>query len=611
MRDDPAMTLAELLSIPTLLSAYGEGTHTPRDVIERVLAACDEGDPGIWIGRLSREEVAARVDALEGRDPASLPLYGVPFAIKDNIDLAGVPTTAGCPGFAYVPERSATAVERLIDAGAIPIGKTNLDQFATGLVGVRSPYGHPANAFHPDYVPGGSSSGSAVAVARGLVSFSLGTDTAGSGRVPASLNQLVGLKPTRGLVSCTGVVPACRSLDCVTVFTGTVGESGRVLGVMAGFDAADPYSRPMITPAGPAPRSTTIRVGVPGSDQLEFFGDGEAAARFSEAIDRCRGLGWEVVEIDFGPFLEAARLLYEGPWVAERLAAIEPFLDASPEAVFPVTRSIIEGGRSQTAVAAFRAGYRLRELKRRADAAWESVDAILTPTIGRPYTVAEVEAEPVRLNSNLGYYTNFMNLLDYAAVAVPSGWLADRGMPWGITLFGPAFRDPFLLQLADRYHGAVAPSSHPGPGFPDPPGADLESTEPRVEVAVCGAHLSGLPLNHQLTSRGGRLVKSTRTAPCYRMVALPPEGGLPARPGLVCDRGAGAGGAAIEVEVWSLPSSEFGSFVDGIASPLGIGKLELGDGSLVSGFLCESWAVADRPEITHLGGWRAFLDQAV
>ena len=591
------MTLAETLPIPTLLAAYGDGSQTPKDLIAQVLDACDQCDSKIWIERLSREAVMTYVDALEGRDPASLPLFGVPFAIKDNIDLAGIPTTAACPEYAYVPERSSTAVQRLIDAGAIPIGKTNLDQFATGLVGVRSPYGHPENAFNPDYVPGGSSSGSAVAVARGLVSFSLGTDTAGSGRVPASLNQLVGLKPTRGLVSCTGVVPACRSLDCVTVFARTTGETAQVLEVMAAFDPADPYSRPMVTPTRLLPDPKHIRIGVPRPDQLAFFGNEEAAGLFDAAMARGKELGWEVVEIDFAPFLEAARLLYEGPWVAERLAVIESFLDSQPEAVFPVTRGIIEGGRTQTAVAAFRAEYRLRDLKRRADEAWDLVDAILTPTIGRPYTVAEVEAEPVRANSDLGYYTNFMNLLDYAAVAVPAGYLSQQGMPWGVTLFGQAFRDGFLLNLASYFCDATDWGSSIGLG-------NFGSIEPRIEVAVCGAHLAGLPLNHQLTSRGARLVKTTRTAPVYRMIALPPSGAIPARPGLILDREVGA---AIEIEIWSIPASAFGGFVDGIASPLGIGKLHLEDGKMVSGFLCESWAVVGNDDITSLGGWKAYV----
>ncbi len=585
------------LALPRLLASYREGGRHPREVIEEVLAACDAADPKIWITRLDRGAVMAYVDRLASATPDTLPLYGVPFAIKDNIDLAGAPTTAGCPDYAYLPERSAFAVQRLIDAGAIPIGKTNLDQFATGLVGVRSPYGHPDNPFNAEYIPGGSSSGSAVAVSAGLVSFALGTDTAGSGRVPASLNHLVGLKPTRGLVSCSGVVPACRSLDCVTVFARTVGETARVLEVMAGFDAADPYCRRPDTVVTPGPVAARARIGVPEPGQLKFFGNTEAEQLFAGAMARAGELGSEVVEIDFSPFIEAALLLYEGPWVAERLAEIESFLASRPEGVHPVTRGIIQGGSALGAVETFRAEYRRRELKRRADAVWSLVDAIMTPTLGTPYTVAEVEADPVRLNSNLGYYTNFMNLLDYAAIALPAGFLTQQGMPWGITLFGPAFQDAFLIDLARRFEsdgGDTGTVMRPF-GLSD---------IPRVEVAVCGAHLSGLPLNSQLTTRGAHLVEVTRTAPCYRMFALPAVGALPPRPGLVRDE---KDGAAIEVEIWSLPASAFGTFVDGIASPLGIGKLLLGDGREVGGFLCESWATREAEEITPYGGWRAWL----
>ncbi|MDF1737915.1 MAG: allophanate hydrolase [Verrucomicrobiales bacterium] len=596
---------SNLLPIATLREAYLNGSKTPREVLSGILKACDETDPKIWIERLSSGAVMARVDGLEGKDPATLPLYGIPFAIKDNIDLAGIPTTAACPEYAYTPAESAPAVARLIEAGAIPVGKTNLDQFATGLVGVRSPLGIPENPFQKDYIPGGSSSGSAVAVARGLVSFALGTDTAGSGRVPASLNNLVGVKPSCGLVSCTGVVPACRSLDCVTVFAGTVAEGALVLDVMAAFDPEDPYSRPMVTPPEPAADPRSARIGVPRPEQLKFFGNDEAAALFETSIARSRELGWEVIEIDFEPFLEAARLLYEGPWVAERLAAIEPFLEASPDAVFPVTRKIIEGAYGLTAVETFRAEYRLRALKRKADAVWESVDAILTPTLGTPYTTAEVDAEPVQLNSNLGYYTNFMNLLDYAAVAVPAGFLTKQGMPWGVTLFGPAFRDPFLLSLAARFHAATGllPEGHePASAFTAP---SLGSSEATIAVAVCGAHLSGLPLNHQLTSRGASLVEATTTAPVYQMFALPPSDPFPARPGLVRND---ALGAAIEIEIWNVPATGFGSFVDGIGAPLGIGKLALSDGREVSGFLCEFHVIEDAEEITALGSWRRYLE---
>lgn len=596
------MPLTESLSLTAVLRGYRDGSFSPCELMGQVIADCNTGDPRIWIERLSADAIMGYVENLAGKTPEDLPLYGVPFAIKDNIDLAGVPTTAGCPEYSYVPEKSATAVQLLIDAGAIPIGKTNLDQFATGLVGVRSPYGVPENPHHPEFIPGGSSSGSAVAVAGGLVSFALGTDTAGSGRVPASLNGLVGVKPTRGLVSCTGVVPACRSLDCVTVFAATTDEAAQVLGVMASEDESDPYSRPWVSPFPAPPVPSEARVGVPRAEQLEFFGNDEARSLFRESVERGRDRGWQIVEIDFGPFLEAARLLYEGPWVAERLAAIEPFLDSQPEVLFPVTRQIIEGGRGLTAVEAFRASYRLEALRHRAAETWTSVDAILTPTLGSPYTVAEVEADPVQLNSNLGYYTNFMNLLDCAATAIPAGRLPGTGMPWGVTLFGPAFCDVFLLELAESFLATEASGRSRSV-------ADLRESyaDSRMEVVVCGAHLSGLPLNHQLTSRGATLVEATTTAPVYRMWALPAVGGLPPRPGLVRTE---ENGASIEVEIWSIPDKNLGSFVAGIAAPLGIGQVELASGREVTGFLCEASAVTEAEEITNLGGWRRYLQGA-
>jgi len=540
---------------------------------------------------------------LEGLDPATLPLYGVPFAIKDNIDLAGVPTTAGCPEYAYVPERSAFVVQRLIDAGAVPLGKTNLDQFATGLVGARSPYGACGNAFDPAYVSGGSSSGSAVAVALGQVSFSLGTDTAGSGRVPAGFNNLVGVKPTRGLLSASGVVPACRTLDTVSIFALDAADASRVLEVVAEHDSEDPYARPDQVPqlglAG-IPESG-FRFGVPASGQLQFFGDHDYASLFGESVERLRSLGGEPVEIDFAPFLAAARLLYEGPWVSERYAAIRSFFDARPEALFDVTREIIGGGREPRAVDAFEAQYRLQALRIQTESVWDQVDLVLTPTACTIPTIAAVEAEPVRVNSNLGHYTNFMNLLDLCAVAVPSGFRAD-GLPFGVTLFAPAFRDRELLPIGDRLQRAAGLPL----GATGRPQHDRLPLAPdgrhQIPVAVCGAHMSGLPLNHQLTDRRARLIRATRTAPEYRFYALP--GGPPERPGLVR---VDSGGAAVEVEVWAVPADRFGSFVAGIPAPLGIGRVRLEDGSEVPGFLCESVAIAGATDITDLASWRRFL----
>jgi allophanate hydrolase len=585
-------------AIEDLLSGYRDGAFTPGQVIDEALRRAEQGQShNTWIRRLSREALALYLDRLASASPDTLPLYGIPFAIKDNIDLAGVPTTAACPDYAYVPERSATVVERLIEAGAIPLGKTNLDQFATGLVGARSPYGPGRNAFNPAYISGGSSSGSAISVARGEVSFSLGTDTAGSGRVPAAFNNLVGLKPTRGLLSTRGVVPACRSLDCVSIFALSAAEADAVQQVAAGFDAEDPWSRRR--GKGPAVPDSSFRFGVPRSDQLAFFGNREAQRLFGESVSRMEALGGHRVEIDFLPFLDCARLLYEGPWVAERYAAIASFIERQPESLLPVTRTIIGGGSRPSAVEAFEGQYRLAELRRTAEGEMARVDVILTPTAGTIYRVDEVEADPVALNANLGYYTNFMNLLDMAAVAVPAGFQAD-GLPFGVTLCGPAFAESLLLELGDRFHrcGQLTAGATERPL----PLATVSSHGGEsVRIAVCGAHMSGLPLNHQLTDRGGRLVTGARTAPNYRLFVLP--GDPPARPGLVRTEE----GGAIAVEIWDLPVERFGDFVEQIPAPLGIGKVELAHGAVVSGFLCESYAVEGAREITHLGGWRAYL----
>jgi allophanate hydrolase len=589
------------LDIHTLRSGYAAGAFTPHDVIERVLARiAAQPDRHAWISVLPRERLLAYAAALSDLNPADLPLYGIPFAIKDNIDLAGTPTTAACPDFAYTPEHSAQAVQLLIDAGAIPVGKTNLDQFATGLVGTRSPYGACQNAFNPAYISGGSSSGSAVAVAAGQVSFALGTDTAGSGRVPAAFNNLVGLKPTRGLISTRGVVPACRSLDCVSVFALCAADAREVLEVLDHFDAQDAFARRApVCPEHPLPVQG-MRIGVPRADQLKFFGDSEYAYLFLNSIERLRELGADTREIDFLPFLDAARLLYEGPWVAERYLAVRELIERKPGSLFPVTRDIIAGGARPSALDAFGATYRLAELKRASEAVWNGIDLLLTPTAGTIYRIDAVNADPVQLNSNLGYYTNFMNLLDLCAVAVPAGFRSD-GLPFGITLAAPAFLDRALLEIASQWQrtqtytlGATG-AALPARDF------TRQTPDTHVQVAVCGAHMTGLPLNHQLTERRGRLLARTRTAPCYRLYALP--GGPPQRPGLV----RATRGAPIEVEVWELPVEQFGSFVAAIPAPLGIGKLELEDGSWVCGFQCEEYATHSAKDITELGGWRAYL----
>ena len=590
------------LDIATLRQRYQSGELTPLKLVEDLLArlASEDSNP-IWISRLHAENLRDYARALEGKDIATLPLYGILFAIKDNIDLAGLPTTAACPEFAYTPERSATVVQRLIDAGAIPIGKANLDQFATGLNGTRSPYGACRNAFNPDTISGGSSSGSAVAVALGLASFSLGTDTAGSGRVPAAFNHLVGHKPSCGVLSTRGVVPACRSLDAVSIFALTAEDAERVLAVAAGFDAEDEYSRTLAPHGFDFGRAPAFRFGVPTQKDLEFFGNAEAERLFGEAVARMQALGGTAVEIDFAPFLQTARLLYGGPWVAERYLAIRDFFDAQADNVFPPVRDIIAGGRAISAADTFAHLYQLRAFKRVCDAVWNNIDVLLTPTAGTIYRIDDMQADPIRLNSNLGYYTNFMNLLDLAATAVPAGFQHD-GLPFGVTLVAPPHQDGPLLHLASRMQqalgGNTGATAHP---LPAAEALNLLASS-QVRVAVVGAHLSGLPLNPQLIERKARLVATTQTAPKYRLYALP-DG---KRPGLIKVEN---GGAAIACEVWEMPAADFGTFVAGIPAPLGIGTLERVDGSMVNGFICEGIAVAGAQDITQYGGWKAWLQQ--
>ena len=596
--------------LANIQTAYRSGLSV-RTLIAEAMRRCASDAHNAFIHRLSEAEIEPYLARLENCPPESLPLYGVPFAIKDNIDLAHIPTTAGCPEFAYTPAESAFVVRCLIDAGAVPIGKANLDQFATGLNGTRSPYGACRNAFNEAFVSGGSSSGSAVSVAKGWVSFSLGTDTAGSGRVPASFNNLVGLKPTLGLLSATGVVPACRSVDTVSIFALTAADAQSVLAATASFDPIDPFSR-KTQPFGVDFSAGPFRFGVPRSEDLAFFDNDAARDVFSASLAQLKSLGGVPVEVDLTPFLEVAQLLYGGPWVAERYAAVGDFLEARPEAVFPAVRTIIEGGKTPSAAQAFAAGYRLKALKTKCDAIWQQVDCLVTPTAGTIYRIDDMQSDPIRLNSNLGYYTNFMNLLDYSAVAVPAGLLntgAAMGLPWGITLAAPAFRDMPLLRLADRFHrsqalclGATSTPINESQAI-SPVSTPAVFTSGTVNVAVCGAHLSGLPLNHQLTSRGARLLRTVLSAPVYRFYEL--AGGPVKRPGMVqVERD----GVAVEMEVWELPAVEFGSFVAGIPNPLGIGKVRLEDGTEVCGFICEAYAVGQgSKDISEWGSWRAWL----
>lgn len=561
--------------------AYATGRLAPAAAAAEIWRRCEAADPAIWIHRLPLGELEARAERLSRAGPGRLPLFGVPFAIKDNIDLAGSPTTAACPAFAYRPAQSAPVVERLLAAGAMPVGKTNLDQFATGLVGVRSPHGAPRNPFHPAVIPGGSSSGSAVAVASGLAAFSLGTDTAGSGRIPAGFNGLVGWKPTRGAISTRGVVPACRSLDCVSILAPSTADAAEIAALAAAFDPGDPFSRrpPVLSPPPPP---GPLRVGVPRLADLDFDGDGQARDLFAAALDRIELCGWTRVEFDYGPFRETAALLYQGPWIAERWADLGDFCRRHPEDVHPVTRGILEGGARLSAADVFAGQHRLAELARAAEREWSKMDVMLLPTAPRPYTLAEVQAEPLAHNTRLGAYTNFVNLLDLSALAVPAGFRSD-GVPWGVTFIAPAWGEPRLEQAGARWE-SQGPAGR------------------TVRLAVVGAHLSGLPLNGQLTERGARLRWSGRTAPRYRLYALP--GTVPPRPGLVR---VAEGGAAIEVEVWDMPEELLGGFVASIAPPLGIGTLELETGETVKGFLCEGWAAAGAEDITARGGWRSYL----
>lgn len=572
------------MNISELKQGYAAGA-TPSAVVEDIwekIVAWD--DPAIFIHLPEKSELLEIARAVEML-PRELPLWGIPFVVKDNVDVAGWPTTAACPEFSYMPEADAEVVRRLREAGAIPIAKGNLDQFATGLVGTRSPYGVPRNAIDAEFLPGGSSAGSASAVAAGLCVFSLGTDTAGSGRVPAAFQELIGWKPTRGLLSNRGVVPACRSLDCVSVFTHSAEDALAISQVVGGYDAADGFSREVkaVGRIGQA-----FRFGVP--IELDFAGDPDTPALFAAAVERMKSLGGVAVEVDLTPFTEAAKLLYEGPWVAERWAAVGDFVEVNPDAVFPVTRKILEGSKGWDAAATFRAQYRLRDFARETEAVWNDIDVMLLPTTPRLYTVAENLAEPYGTNATLGRYTNFMNLLDLSAVAMPAGRARSGRAPWGVTLAAPAGWDAALLHLAGRFNGEeIVPAVSPNH---------------RIPLLVCGAHLEGLALHWQLADRGALLRERTRTAAVYRLFAMSGTGAIPPRPALMRDE---ENGASIDVEVWELEPAAFGDFVAKIPGPLGIGKVLLASGEEVPGFIAEPRAADGALDITSHGGWRAWL----
>ncbi|MFA6966214.1 allophanate hydrolase [Bosea sp. (in: a-proteobacteria)] len=589
-------------TLTSLLADHLDGTTTISQTIAAAYARHRaHGDDAIFITLRPEAEVLAEAEILQAEGPKGRRLWGIPIAVKDNIDVAGQATTAACPAFAYQPAQDASVVARLRAAGAIIIGKTNLDQFATGLNGTRSPYGVPLNTLRADLVPGGSSSGSASAVAAGIVPVSLGTDTAGSGRVPAGLQNLVGLKPSLGLVPTAGVVPACRTLDCVSVFALTVEDAWAVLDVVAGPDASDPFSRPV--PLGhPGAVPPTIRIAVPRPENLDVAGDAGAAASFALAVERARALGAQIVPLDMTPLYETARLLYEGPWVAERYLAIQDLLARDPDAILPVIRQVIAGKPLPDAAATFAARYRVAELALTAKAALKGIDALMVPTAPRPVTLAEMATDPIGMNSLLGRYTNFVNLLDMCALAIPVSLAAD-GTAAGITLIAPSGHDALLAGLGQALHAAAGlPLGATGLPYPTPGTLPVRAAPDAIEIAVVGAHLSGMPLNGELTRLGATFLRATTTTPDYRLFALP--GGPPARPGLIR---VGSGGATIALEVWSLPPEGFGRFVAGIPAPLGIGTLTLADGTKVKGFLCETIATEGARDVTEFGGWRAFV----
>jgi allophanate hydrolase len=590
-------------TVASIVAAHRSGATSPEQTIAETYARIRaHADPAIFISLRDEADAIAEARAL---DDATQPLFGVPVAVKDNIDVAGLPTTAACPAYTYAPASDATAVARLRAAGAIVVGKTNLDQFATGLVGVRSPYGIPRNAIKDGLVPGGSSSGSAVAVAAGLVPIALGTDTAGSGRVPAMLNNIVGLKPSLGLVSTFGVVPACRTLDCVSVFALTVEDAVTALGAVAAPDEQDPYSRRFALSApGACPQHP--RLGVPRENQRQFFGDRRAAMAYDTALTRFVEMGATLIEIDVEPLYETARLLYEGPWVAERYLTARALVEKAPEALHPVTLQIVSGGAKPSAADAFEAFYRVQELKRVCERMLAPLDALVVPTAPSTYTIDEVLTDPVTLNSRLGTYTNFVNLLDLCGLAIPASMSAD-GLPFGVTLLAPAGRDMQLATIGAAFHArsglTLGASRTPVP----PLAAAASGVRPgEIAIAVVGAHLSGMPLNGELRALNGRLLMVTTTAPDYKLFAL--RGTVPPKPGLVrVERGAGT---RITLEVWALTAEGFGKFVSNIPAPMAIGTLRLEDGSEVKGFLVEPAALDGAHDISAFGGWRRYTEQA-
>ena len=588
------------LTLPSLRKAYSEGID-PADIIEQVYARIEDvADPNIFLCLFSKEQVLSDAKALGPYDP-DRPLWGVPFVIKDNIDVAGQPTTAACPEFTYVAKDTAFVVRQLQAAGALLIGKTNLDQFATGLVGVRTPYGAPKNAIDPSIVPGGSSGGSGVAVAHGIATFSLGTDTAGSGRVPAALNNIVGLKPTLGSLSASGLVPACRTLDTISVFALTVTDAYEAFAAAVRYDPSDSYARDVATPALVAPPKAP-KIGIPSQSSIRFEGDAEQAQSFTDAVATLKAEGATIVEIDFTPLYEIAQMLYFGAWVAERYVATQSLMDKKPEALFPVTRKIIGSAIGKTAADTFKDFYKLKDLIAQVRPAIEACDALCVPTIPTFATVAELDADPMGPNNMLGTYTNFVNLMDMCGIAVPAPARPD-GRPGSVTILAGAGEDAKVAALATKIEALGARklgATNWDFVAQTPPEVPSESV---IRIAVCGAHMSGLPLNHTLTDRGASFVREDTSAPDYTFHAL--AGGDVPRPGMV--RTTPGSGAAIAVELWDMPLREFGGFMKTIPAPLGIGTITLADGSAVQGFVCEAIASKGAKDITEIADWRKYL----
>jgi allophanate hydrolase len=586
--------IPDLLEISLLHAAYRAGTLTPSQLVaallERIAAYPDKA---VFISRPDDHDIMAEAAALDIAAIDRLPLFGIPFVAKDNIDVAGVPTTAACPDFAYTPSADAAVISRLRAAGAILLGKTNLDQFATGLNGTRSPYGAPRSVFNADYISGGSSSGSAVSVAAGLAVFSLGTDTAGSGRVPAAINNIIGLKPSIGRIPATGVLPACKSLDCVSIFANCAADAMAVLRATEGFDPADAYSRPVKNIALPA----TPRAGILAAAERVFFGNDEAAVLYDAALAQASALGWELVEISYAPFRDIAAMLYGSAFAAERVTAIRSFFETSPSAIDPAVRTILKGAAKYSAADLFADMHRLAALKMLARAELAKVDILLLPTAPTSFTVAQMLADPLAANAKLGIYTNFVNFLDLAAIALPGGFGAS-GQPAGVTIIGPAFSEAALAAQADALHRALGAGAGKAKTLPQ---TSLAAPAPETTIVVAGAHLSGMVLNHELLALGAKLVTATITAPDYKLFALattPPKPGLARTPGFA--------GSGIAVELWSLTAENFGKFVAALPAPMGIGKVTLADGSTHPGFLCEACALEGAEDITAYGGWRAY-----